>query len=174
MTVEPTPLPPRVVASDQFRLKVGLTWVVLAGLLCAAFYGLHLDLGFVAGKLPFLLGLKLAPNGFIQGAALTIFVTACSMVCALGVALITALGRMSKNPVAFALATFYASLFRGLTQGAEVSAKRQALELTLVGAENRLGHIMNAYDVADAPAGFLAKWESTFFKLTGVSSVIDN
>ena len=113
MTVEPTPLPPRVVASDQFRLKVGLTWVVLAGLLCAAFYGLHLDLGFVAGKLPFLLGLKLAPNGFIQGAALTIFVTACSMVCALGVALITALGRMSKNPVAFALATFYASLFRG-------------------------------------------------------------
>jgi hypothetical protein len=68
----------------------------------------------------------------------------------------------------------YASLFRGLTQGAEGSAKRQALDLTLVGAENRLGHIMNAYDVADAPAGFLSKWESTFFKLTGVNSVIDN
>lgn len=68
----------------------------------------------------------------------------------------------------------YASLLRGLTQGAEGSAKRQALELTLVGAENRLGHIMNAYDVADAPAGFLSKWESTFFKLTGVNSVIDN
>ena len=68
----------------------------------------------------------------------------------------------------------YASLFRGLTQGAEGSAKRQALELTLVGAENRLGHIMNTYDVADAPAGWMTRHEATFFKLTGVSSVIDN
>lgn len=68
----------------------------------------------------------------------------------------------------------FTSLFRGLTQGAEGSAKREALELTLVGAENRLGHIMNAYDVADAPAGWLTKHEATFFKLTGVSSVIDN
>jgi hypothetical protein len=68
----------------------------------------------------------------------------------------------------------YASLFRGFTQGAEGSAKRQALELTLVGAENRLGHIMNAYDVADAPAGWMTRHEATFFKLTGVSSVIDN
>jgi hypothetical protein len=68
----------------------------------------------------------------------------------------------------------YASLFSGLTQGAEGSAKRQALDATLVAFENRLGHMMAMYDVADAPAGFLAKWETTFFKLTGVSSVIDN
>ncbi len=68
----------------------------------------------------------------------------------------------------------YASLFSGLTQGAEGSAKRQALDATLVALENRLGHMMAMYDVADAPAGFLAKWETTFFKLTGVSSVIDN
>jgi hypothetical protein len=68
----------------------------------------------------------------------------------------------------------YASLFRGLTSGAEGSERREALELTLVAAENRLGHIMNQYDVADAPAGFLSRWEATFFKLTGVSSVIDN
>lgn len=68
----------------------------------------------------------------------------------------------------------YASLFRGLTQGAEGSAKREALEATLVAFESRLGHMMSVYDVADAPAGFLTKWESTFFKLTGVSSVTDN
>jgi hypothetical protein len=52
----------------------------------------------------------------------------------------------------------YASLFSGLTQGAEGSAKRQALDATLVAFENRLGHMMAMYDVADAPAGFLAKW----------------
>lgn len=100
-------------AAGHFRLKVWLTWVALLLLLCAGFYGLHLDFAYVGEKLPFLLGLRLAPDGFIQGAALTIFVTACSMVFALMVALLTALGRLSSNPVAFAMATFYASLFRG-------------------------------------------------------------
>jgi polar amino acid transport system permease protein len=57
--------------------------------------------------------MRLAPDGFIQGAALTIFVTAFSMFFASLVALVTALGRLSTNPVAFAVATFYASLFRG-------------------------------------------------------------
>ncbi len=68
----------------------------------------------------------------------------------------------------------YASLFGGLTQGAEGSAKREAVDATLVGFEHRLGHILNAYDVADAPAGFLHQVEETFFKLTGVNAVIDN
>jgi len=68
----------------------------------------------------------------------------------------------------------FGSLFRGLTQGAEGSAKREALDATLVGFEHRLGHMMAMYDVADAPAGALAKMESIFFKLTGVSSVVDN
>ncbi|MGH8101392.1 MAG: hypothetical protein ACREIW_08840, partial [Chthoniobacterales bacterium] len=68
----------------------------------------------------------------------------------------------------------YSRLITGMTQGVEGSAKRQALDATLVGFENRLGHMMSMYDVADAPAGFLSKWETTFFKLTGVSSVIDN
>lgn len=96
-----------------FLLKVWLTWVALFALLAAACVGLKLDLGFVAQKLPYLLGLRLAPNGFIQGAALTLLVTCCSMVFAMLVAILTAFGRMSSNPVAFALASFYASLFRG-------------------------------------------------------------
>jgi polar amino acid transport system permease protein len=97
----------------RFRRIVWLTWAALVATLTAACYALHLDFGYVRDKLPFLLGLRLAPDGFIQGAALTIFVTACSMFFALGVALLTALGRLSRNPVAFAVATFYASLFRG-------------------------------------------------------------
>jgi polar amino acid transport system permease protein len=106
--------PPRALARSRFFGRgVWLTWLVLFLLLGLACYGLHLDFGFVAQKLPFLLGLRLAPDGFIQGAALTVFVTVCSMVCALLVALVTALGRLSSNPVAFAVATFYASLFRG-------------------------------------------------------------
>ena len=96
-----------------FRRKVWLTWAVLVALLCGAFQALHLDFAYVSQKLPFLLGIRLSPDGFIQGALLTIFVTAVSMFFALLVALLTALGRLSGNPVAFAVATFYASLFRG-------------------------------------------------------------
>jgi polar amino acid transport system permease protein len=99
--------------SPHFGVKVWLTWIVLLGLLIWLFVGLHLDFGFAKQKLPYLLGLRLTPDGFIQGAALTIFVTACSMICALLVALLTALGRMSHNPIGFGVATFYASLFRG-------------------------------------------------------------
>ena len=98
---------------DNFRQKVWLTWALLCALLGAGFYGLHLDFGYVGQKLPFLLGLRLAPDGFIQGALLTVFVTGCSMVFALLIAFLTALGRLSRNPIAFAIATFYASLFRG-------------------------------------------------------------
>jgi hypothetical protein len=68
----------------------------------------------------------------------------------------------------------FGSLFRGLTEGAEGSDKRQALDNTLVALENRLGHMMAMYDVADAPSGMIGKMEGIFFKLTGVSSVIDN
>ena len=97
----------------SFRLSVWLTWVVLAVGLVVACRAMHLDLSYVKSKLPFLLGVRLAPDGFIEGAALTVFVTACSMAFALIVALITALGRLSRNPIAFAIATFYASFFRG-------------------------------------------------------------
>jgi polar amino acid transport system permease protein len=96
-----------------FRQKVWLTWVALAALLAWGCWGLHLDFAYVAQKLPFLLGTRLAPDGFLQGGALTIFVSVISCVFALCVALLTAMGRLSSNPIAFALATFYASLFRG-------------------------------------------------------------
>jgi polar amino acid transport system permease protein len=97
----------------MFGVKVWLTWVTLLALLAWLFANLHLDFGYARQKLPYLLGVRLTPDGFIQGAALTLFVTACSMVCALLVASLTALGRMSSNPVGFGIATFYASLFRG-------------------------------------------------------------
>jgi polar amino acid transport system permease protein len=99
--------------STNFGAKVWLTWIVLLALLGWLFISLHLDFGYIRQKLPFLLGVRLAPDGFVQGAALTLFVTACSMICAFVVALLTALGRMSRNPIGFGLATFYASLFRG-------------------------------------------------------------
>lgn len=97
----------------RFRFQVGLVWLALAGTLVLVLAQSGLDFPLIAEKLPFLLGLRLTPAGFLQGAALAIFITACSIVCAVVVGVLTALGRVSRHPVAFGLATFYASLFRG-------------------------------------------------------------
>ena len=96
-----------------FKIKTLITWLVMLSLLFSLFGKMGLQWDLIEQKLPFLLGLRLSPDGFIQGAALTLLITACSMFFCLLLGLITALGRMSDNAVAFGCATFYASLFRG-------------------------------------------------------------
>jgi polar amino acid transport system permease protein len=100
-------------APARFRFQVGLTWALMLALLLGGLGRLGLDYGLIREKLPFLLGLRLSPSGFVQGVVLTLLVTAMSMTAALALAIVTALGRMSRNPIAFAVATFYASFFRG-------------------------------------------------------------
>ena len=116
MSAEPAPVdvasqPPAL--RPGFRAKVGLTWALMLALLLGGLGHLGLDYGLIRERLPFLLGLRLSPSGFLQGVALTLLVTAMSMTAALALAIVTALGRMSRNPFAFAVATFYASFFRG-------------------------------------------------------------
>jgi polar amino acid transport system permease protein len=96
-----------------FRAQVWLTWALLLVVLLGGLGRLGLDYRLIGEKLPFMLGLRLSPSGFVQGVVLTLVVTAMSMTAALALAVLTALGRLSRNPVAFALATFYASFFRG-------------------------------------------------------------
>lgn len=95
------------------RTKVLATWIALLAFLGGGLGSLGLDYGLIAQKLPFMLGLRLAPDGFVQGVVLTLLVTAVSMVFAVGLGVLTALGRLSPNPYLFGLATFYASFFRG-------------------------------------------------------------
>ncbi len=106
-------LPPFKSSIADFRRKVWLTWATLLVLLGAALGNFGLDFGLIGQKLPFMLGLHLSPDGFVQGVVLTLLVTAVSMVFAMLMAVLTALGRLSSNPVAFGVATFYASFFRG-------------------------------------------------------------
>ncbi|QRM53235.1 amino acid ABC transporter permease [Sinorhizobium sp. BG8] len=96
-----------------FRLRVQLVWLALLTLLLSLFYNLGLDFGLIGEKLPFMLGLRLSPDGFVQGVVLTILITVTSMIVSLVVAVLTALGRLSSNALAFGCATFYASFFRG-------------------------------------------------------------
>lgn len=106
-------LSPHGASTSSFRLKVWLTWGSLLVLFGTALGHFGLDFGLIGQKLPFMLGFHLSPDGFLQGMMLTLLITAVSMVFAMLVAVLTALGRLSSNPIAFGVATFYASFFRG-------------------------------------------------------------
>ncbi|MFZ1395909.1 MAG: amino acid ABC transporter permease [Candidatus Promineifilaceae bacterium] len=99
----------------RFRLGVNTSYVVLMALLVLAFSGVEftffgiefstvsLDWDFIWERMPFIFG----------GVGLTILLSVLSIVLASVLALLGALGRLSKSPPAYALATFYISLIRG-------------------------------------------------------------
>ncbi|MGF6244604.1 polar amino acid transport system permease protein [Paraburkholderia sp. GAS38] len=97
----------------RFQIRARITWLILLALLVLLLSHLGLQFSLVRDKLPFLLGLHLSPDDFIQGAPLTILITLISISCCCVIATLVAAGRMSASPVAFALATFYGSFFRG-------------------------------------------------------------
>ncbi|WP_134943073.1 amino acid ABC transporter permease [Pseudomonas syringae] len=96
-----------------FRTRLYLTWLVMFVLFAGFFLSFDLKLSIILDKLPNLIGLHLAPNGFLQGAALTLFVSVCSIVVSVALGFVTALARLSGSAVAFGIASFYASFFRG-------------------------------------------------------------
>ncbi|TBU98655.1 amino acid ABC transporter permease [Stutzerimonas kirkiae] len=96
-----------------FHIRLYLTWAVMFGLCVAFFLNFDLKFSIILDKLPNLLGLSLSPNGFLQGAALTLFLCVCSIFASLALGFAAALARLSSSAVAFGIATFYASFFRG-------------------------------------------------------------
>ncbi|RUQ46268.1 amino acid ABC transporter permease, partial [Corynebacterium pseudodiphtheriticum] len=105
--------PPLLQRLLGFRTRLYLTWAALFALFASFFLSFDLKFSIILDKLPNLVGLHLAPNGFLQGAALTLFLCLCSMLASSVLGFITALGRLSKSAVAFGIASFYASFFRG-------------------------------------------------------------
>ncbi len=99
----------------RFNFGVNVSWVILLALLAFAFSGvrfdllgipirmIRLDLAFIRQQGPFI----------SQGVFLTILLSVLSISLASVLALLGALGRLSKVPPAYALATFYISLIRG-------------------------------------------------------------
>ncbi|MFP3493786.1 amino acid ABC transporter permease [Pseudomonas sp. SIMBA_059] len=105
--------PPLLQRLLGFRTRLYLTWAALFALFASFFLSFDLKFSIILDKLPNLVGLHLAPNDFLQGAALTLFLCLCSMLASSVLGFITALGRLSKSAVAFGIASFYASFFRG-------------------------------------------------------------
>lgn len=99
----------------MFNLNVNLSWIVLLALLVFMFSGLHFNVGNLEIKtiqLDFSFIFEWAP--FISGGiGQTLLVCVLSILLACVLALVGALGRLSKFPPFYALATFYISLIRG-------------------------------------------------------------
>lgn len=99
----------------RFRLGVHISWAVLFVLLLLVFSGAHVQVGSLqinAISLDFEFIKTYGP--FISlGVGLTILLSVLSIALASVLALLGALGRLSKFPPAYALATFYISLIRG-------------------------------------------------------------
>jgi polar amino acid transport system permease protein len=91
-------------ARSVFQLKFIATWIFLVGLLLLGLWSTgNIDPEFIGTWGPFIL----------KGAWLTIFVSAVSIVFATLLALLGAMGRMSRSPYINGLSSLYVSLVRG-------------------------------------------------------------
>ncbi|HSE74881.1 MAG TPA: amino acid ABC transporter permease [Dongiaceae bacterium] len=110
--VTPAPVFPRG-ATRAFELRVVAVWATLFALFVLFFLSFGLKFSFILDKLPALTGLTLTADGFIQGAALTLFVCFFSIIASSLLGLLSALGRLSNSALAYGISTFYTSFFRG-------------------------------------------------------------
>ena len=90
--------------SRRFRITFVLTWIVIIGGAVGALLAAgKIDSAFMAKWAGYILG----------GVTTTIYVAVISIAFAIAFAIIGALGRLSSNPVLYAVSTLYVSLVRG-------------------------------------------------------------
>lgn len=90
-------------ARVPYRVKVALVWFVIFAVLAGLFLSYGFDTSFMLEWTPYIIG----------GTGLTLFVSICSIVLAVLLAIVGALGRLSRNPIFSGIATLYVSLIRG-------------------------------------------------------------
>lgn len=98
-----------------FRTNVAISWIVLLLILVYLFSGTSLSFGGIQLKTINLDGEFIQDNlAFVaSGAGVTIGISLLSILLAMILALMAALGRLSSFPPVYALSTFYVSLIRG-------------------------------------------------------------
>ena len=94
-------------AISFFKLKVqiAIVWVELFLLFLAFAYSFDLKMSFIQSRLPLMIS---------RGLFTTIYISAISIVIATLIAIIGAIAKLSNNGFAYAISSFYTSLFRGL------------------------------------------------------------
>ena len=84
-------------------MKVGIVWAVIFALLGFAFLKSGFDLPWIFAHI----------GAIVKGVWVTIFFSIIAITMAMVLALLGALGRISKNPIAYGVSGFYTSFFRG-------------------------------------------------------------
>jgi polar amino acid transport system permease protein len=99
--------------SLSFTAKVALVWVAIFACIIAFLAAIGLDTAFIREWWGFIVYGAGTAEVFRVGIVMTLFISVVSIVLAVVFAFFGALGRLSKNPVAYGVATFYVSLIRG-------------------------------------------------------------
>lgn len=86
-----------------FKVKVAAVWIVIVAFLLVAFFKSGFDLQWMAAH---------AVN-IAKAVWVTIAFSVVAIACAVLLALLGALGRISRNPIAYGISGFYTSFFRG-------------------------------------------------------------
>ncbi len=94
-----------VISFFRLKLQIGIVWVELFLLFLAFAYSFDLKMSFIQSRI----GLMIT-----QGLFTTIYISAVSIVIATVIAIVGAIAKLSNNGFAYAIASFYTSLFRGL------------------------------------------------------------
>lgn len=81
-------------------------------------------------------------NRLIRGIGVTIFTTVIAFTFAIIIGLVAGLGRVSKNPVIFNLATLYVQIIRGVPILVQLLVIAFVLVPAIVGALNQLGNLL--------------------------------
>jgi polar amino acid transport system permease protein len=90
-------------AGVSFRAKVTLVWVAIFAVLGFLFWSASFDNAWIAEHISFI----------ARGLVWTLIMAAGGIVLAIALALVGALGRLSRNPLAYGFSGFYTSFFRG-------------------------------------------------------------
>jgi polar amino acid transport system permease protein len=90
-------------ARIPFRLKLTLVWIVIFAVIGVFLSLADLDWAWIADHWTYIL----------KGLTYTVYIAIGAIVLAIILALLGALGRLSRNPIAFGVSGFYTSFFRG-------------------------------------------------------------
>ena len=98
-----------LISFARLKIQILIVWLELFLLFLAFAYSFDLEIAYIFSGQPSKLGLMIS-----KGLFTTIYISAVSIVIATIIAIVGAIAKLSNNGFAYAIASFYTSLFRGL------------------------------------------------------------
>ena len=98
-----------LISFARLKIQILIVWIELFLLFLAFAYSFDLEIAYIFSGTPSKIGLMIS-----KGLFTTIYISAVSIVIATAIAIVGAIAKLSNNGFAYAIASFYTSLFRGL------------------------------------------------------------